>query len=96
MFFADTDTVKVAGTYNFKKALGVDLKASLYYVSFDIGANNTYKAGNAWTAKESGFDIKYNPAAVKNLHLRLRANYPTDFAPGLDWNEYRVIANYNF
>ena len=95
MFFADTDTLKVAGTYNFKE-LGANVKASVYYAEFDIGANNTYKANSAWTAKESGFDIQYYPASVKNLQLRLRANYPTDFAPGLDWDEYRVIANYNF
>lgn len=95
MFFADTDTTKVAATYNFKE-LGVNLKASVYHVSFDIGASNTYKAATAWTAKESGFDIQYAPAAVKNLKLRLRANYPTDFAPDVDWTEYRVIANYNF
>jgi hypothetical protein len=95
MFFADTDTLKVAATYNFKE-LGVNVKASIYHASFDIGANNTYKAGTAWTAKESGFDIQYYPSSVKNLQLRLRANYPTDFAPGVDWDEYRVIANYNF
>jgi len=94
-FFADTDATKVAATYSFKD-LGVNLSASAYYTSFDIGASNTYKEGTAWTAKESGFDIKYYPAAIKNLQLRLRANYPTDFAPGLDWEEYRVIANYNF
>jgi len=95
MFFADTDTTKVAATYNFKN-MGVNLKASVYYTTFDVGALNTYKAGTAWEAKESGFDIQYQPKSVKNLHLRLRANYPTDFAPGVDWNEYRVIANYNF
>lgn len=95
MFFADTDTLKVAATYNFKE-LGANVKASVYYAEFDIGANNSYKADTAWTAKESGFDIRYYPASVKNLQLRLRANYPTDFAPGLDWDEYRVIANYNF
>ncbi|CAA6802517.1 MAG: FIG01144323: hypothetical protein [uncultured Sulfurovum sp.] len=95
MFFADTDTTKVAGTYNFKD-LGADVKATAYYTSFDIGAKNSYKNGQAWTAKESGFDIQYNPANIKNLNLRVRANYPTDFAPGLDWSEYRLIANYNF
>ena len=96
MFLADTDTIKGALTYNFKELLGADVKATAYYAEFDVGSANTYKSGTAWTAKESGFDIKYNPAAVKNLHLRLRANYPTDFAPGVDWDEYRVIANYNF
>ena len=93
MFFADTDTWKVAATYKFSD---LDLKATAYYVEFDIGSKNTYKPGRDWTAKESGFDIQYNVAAVEGLNLRLRANYPRDFAPGLDWNEYRLIANYNF
>jgi len=96
MFFADTQTIKGALTYSFKDLLGVDLKATGYYAQFDVGSLNTYKAGTAWKAKESGFDIKYNPASVKNLHLRMRANYPTDFAPDVDWDEYRLIANYNF
>ena len=95
MFFADTDATKVALSYNFKE-MGADVKASLYHASFDIGANNSYKNGQDWTAKESGFDIQYNPAGIKNLNLRLRANYPMDFAPDLDWSEYRIIANYNF
>ena len=93
MFFADTDTWKVAGTYKFAD---LGLKASAYYVEFDIGSLNTYKPGEAWTATEAGFDIQYDVAAVKGLNLRLRANYPRDFAPGLDWDEYRLIANYNF
>jgi len=92
-FFADTDTWKVAASYHFAD-LGV--KASVYHVNYDIGAANTYKNGTAWTAEESGFDIQYKVAAVKGLNLRLRANYPRDFAPGLDWDEYRVIMNYNF
>jgi len=102
MFFADTDTMKVAGTYNFKNT-GVDVKATAYHASFDVGkkaavgttVNNVVNA-QGFTAKESGFDIQYNPAGIKNLNLRLRANYPTEFVPGLDWSEYRVIANYNF
>ena len=93
MFFADTDTWKVAGTYKFTD---LGLKASAYYVEFDIGSLNTYKPGQTWTATEAGFDIQYDVAAVKGLNLRLRANYPSDFAPGLDWDEYRLIANYNF
>jgi len=93
MFFADTDTWKAAATYKFAD---LGLKASAYYVEFDIGQSNTYKPGQAWTASESGFDIQYDIAAVKGLNLRLRANYPRDFAPGLDWDEYRLIANYNF
>jgi len=94
MFFADTATTKVATTYNLKELTGINLKATGYYVSFDIGTANTYKPDVAWTAKEAGFDIKYQ--ATKNLNLRFRGNFPTDFAPGLDWSEYRLIANYSF
>jgi len=93
MFFADTDTWKAAATYKFAD---LGLKATAYYVEFDIGQANTYKPGQAWTATEAGFDIQYDVSAVKGLNLRLRANYPRDFAPGLDWDEYRLIANYNF
>jgi len=102
MFFADTDAMKIAGTYNFKNT-GVDVKATAYHASFDVGKKaavgttvNDVVNAQGFTAKESGFDIQYNPAGIKNLNLRLRANYPTEFVPGLDWSEYRVIANYNF
>jgi len=94
MFFADTDTWKVAGTYKMNELVGMDIKASAYYAEFDVGAENSYVPGRSWTAKESGFDIQYQ--ATKDLNLRVRANFPTDFAPGLDWDEYRLIANYNF
>ena len=93
MFFADTDAWKVAAAY---KLADYGVKAVAYYVEFDIGEANTYKPGQAWKATEAGFDIQYDVAAVKGLNLRLRANYPRDFAPGLDWDEYRLIANYNF
>lgn len=93
MFFSDTDTWKVAASYKFSY-LGI--KASAYYAEFDVGQSNTYKTGQSWTASESGFDIQYDVTAVKGLNLRFRANFPRDFAPGLDWDEYRVIANYNF
>ena len=93
-FFADTATTKAAVTYNFNNITGLNLKATGYYASFDIGATNTYKSGEAWTATEAGFDIKYQ--ATKALNLRFRGNFPTDFAPDLDWAEYRLIANYNF
>ncbi len=93
-FFADTSATKVAATYKLNDLTGLNLKASAYYVSFDVGSANTYKSDTAWTAEEAGFDIQYQ--ATKALNLRLRGNFPTDFAPGLDWSEYRVIANYNF
>jgi imipenem/basic amino acid-specific outer membrane pore len=93
-FFADTTATKVAATYNLKELTNLNLKATGYYVSFDIGEANTYKPSEAWTADEAGFDLQYQ--ATKSLNLRFRGNFPTDFAPGLDWAEYRLIANYNF
>ena len=95
-FFSATDTWKVAGTYTWNKLFGVDVKTSVFYIEFDIGATNSYNYGTAWTASESGWDIQYNVASVEGLNLRARANYPRDFKNGLDWDEYRLIVNYNF
>lgn len=92
-FLADTDSWKVAASYNVKE---YGIRASVYYAEFDVGAQNSYVNGTAWTATESGFDVQYKVAAVDGLNLRLRANYPRDFKPGLDWDEYRFIVNYNF
>lgn len=89
-FFADTTTTKVAGTYNFKD---LGLKATGYYAKYDVGAANAV-TGTAFEAEEAGFDFIYQ--ASKELQLRFRGNFPTDFVPGLDWTEYRFIANYNF
>lgn len=93
MFLAGTKATKVAATYNFKEH-GVNLSATGYYASFDMDDHSGY--GTARTAKEPGFDLQYYPAAVKNLQLRLRGNFPTEFGNNRDWNEYRFIANYNF
>jgi hypothetical protein len=61
---------------------------------------NGYSANYEWTAKEKGFDIIFTPQTVKNLQLRLRANYTDDFyqasTGSVSWDEYRFIANYNF
>lgn len=95
-FFSDTDSWKVAGTYKLNELLGEDVSATVFYTEFDIGATNSYDYGTAWTASESGWDIQYNVASVKGLNLRARANYPRDFKNGLDWDEYRLIVNYNF
>lgn len=94
-FFNDTDTWKVAATYKLNDLLDANVKASVFYVEFDIGAANSYSPGNAWTATESGFDIQYQ--ATKDLNLRFRGNFPDDFSQtGTGWDEYRLIANYNF
>ena len=96
-FLAGTKATKVAATYNFKD-MGANVSATAYYASFDMDANSGY--GIARTATEPGFDIIYNPEAVKNLQLRLRGNFPRKFAETASgdtgWNEYRLIANYNF
>ncbi|PHS57550.1 MAG: porin [Sulfurimonas sp.] len=97
-FLAGTKATKTALTYSFKKQ-GVNLSTTAYYVSYDMDKNSGY--GVARTATEAGFDIKYYPKSVKNLQLRFRGNFPRKFAEatvGNDtgWNEYRLIANYNF
>jgi hypothetical protein len=92
-FLADTEAVKVAGSYNWKD-MGVNLSTAVYYAEFDVTAAAGYST--ARTTKEPGFDIKYYPEAVKNLQVRFRANFPDDFATDVDWDEYRLILNYNF
>ena len=92
-FFANTDAWKVAATYNLKE---YGVKATVYHSEFDIGLGNIYDSTNAWTASESGWDVTYKVAQVDGLSLRARANYPRDFKEGLDWDEYRLIVNYNF
>lgn len=97
MFLAGTNASKVAATYNFAPH-GANVNATVYYASFDMDENNGYTSDK--TATEPGFDIIYNPQAVKNLQLRLRGNFPSDFkeadGDSVDWSEYRLIANYNF
>jgi len=99
MFLAGTKATKVAASYNFKN-LGANLSTAVYYASFDMDANSGY--GIARTAYEPGFDIKYYPAAIKNLQVRFRGNFPRKFAESTStsgdtgWSEYRFIVNYNF
>ncbi|OHD91705.1 MAG: hypothetical protein A2552_06950 [Sulfuricurvum sp. RIFOXYD2_FULL_44_160] len=99
-FMAGTDAWKVAAAYDWKD-YGVNLNTGVYYVEYDMDPLNGYSnAAASDESSESGFDIIYNPQAVKNLQLRLRANYARDFqettAGDVSWDEYRVIANYNF
>lgn len=98
-FMAGTDAWKVAGSYDWKN-MGVNLSTGVYYASFKLDALNGYSS-RACTTTESGLDMIYTPQRIKNLQLRLRANYTRDFAQnsagvGTDWDEYRFIANYNF
>ena len=96
-FLAGTKAWKGVLSYNFK-GLGTDLSTTAYYTSFDMDAYSGY--GIARTTTEPGFDIKYNPALVENLNLRFRGNFPRKYyestSGDLGWNEYRLIANYNF
>lgn len=97
-FLAGTKAAKASASYNWK-TFGPDLSTELFYVNYDMASYNGYTYGDA---KESGFDVIYKPAPVKNLALRLRANYADDFAVAkttlatTSWDEYRVIVNYNF
>ncbi|MDO9055307.1 MAG: OprD family outer membrane porin [Sulfuricurvum sp.] len=98
-FMAGTDALKVAASYDWK-TFGINLNTGVYYTEFDMDKLNGYSTNYAWTAKESGFDIIFNPQTFKNLQLRLRANYADDFyqssTGSVSWDEYRFIANYNF
>jgi imipenem/basic amino acid-specific outer membrane pore len=94
---AGTKASKIAAIYNFK-AIGPDLKAVLYYLSFDMHKNNGYTSDNS---TEAGFDFIYNTGFVENLQLRFRGNFARDFnvdsaGENVGWDEYRFIANYNF
>ncbi|MEY3002355.1 MAG: hypothetical protein RLZZ428_730, partial [Pseudomonadota bacterium] len=94
-FMPNTDAWKVSGTYNFTE---LNLNATVYYASYDIGAGNALPSGTSYitndTTTESGFDLIYQ--ATKDLQYRFRGNFPNDFKTCTDWNEYRFIVNYNF
>jgi len=96
-FLAGTDATKVVGSYSFKEQ-GLNLSTTLYHASYDMDKNSGF--GIARTATENGFDLKYYPAAVKNLQVRLRGNFPRKFGETSSgttgWDEYRFIVNYNF
>lgn len=95
MFLAGTSASKVAASYNFKE---IGLSTAVYYALFDMDANSGY--GVERRASEAGFDTIFNPKDVKNLQLRLRGNFPREYAETTagktGWNEYRFIVNYNF
>lgn len=98
-FMAGTDAFKLAGSYDWK-TFGLNLNTGVYYTEYEMDTLNGYSANYSWNASESGFDVIYSPQAIKNLQLRLRANYADDFyeasSGSVSWDEYRFIANYNF
>jgi hypothetical protein len=97
-FLAGTKATKVAATYDFKE-LGANVNATVYYASFEVESISGYGVTGR-TTTEPGFDVIYNPEAVKNLQLRVRGNFPRKFAASTagntGWDEYRFIANYSF
>jgi len=98
-FMAGTDAWKVAGSYDWKNS-GINLNTSIYHAEFNMDGLNGYSPNYTWTTKESGVDIIFVPESVKQLQLRLRANFTDDFSEdasgSTSWDEYRFIANYNF
>jgi hypothetical protein len=95
---AGTKASKAYIAYNWRD-FGTNLTTSAYYANFDMGQNNGWTQGDA---TEYDFMITYLPEAVKNLEVRLRANYSNDFlvlpanAGSLSWDEYHFIVKYNF
>lgn len=99
-FMAGTDAWKTSAGYDWKD-LGINLSTNGYYTSFDMDPLNGYShASVADRSSEFGFDMIYFPESVKNLQLRFRGNFPREFqeraSGSFDWDEYRLIANYNF
>ena len=97
VFLAGTTAIKAAAVYNWK-AFGPNLKTVAYYATYSMADYNGYTSDDA---AESGFDIIYNNAIVKNLQLRLRGNFAEDFnvatsGDSVGWSEYRFIMNYKF
>ncbi|WP_321777778.1 OprD family outer membrane porin [Sulfurimonas sp.] len=103
MTFAGSKAMKFVLAYSFKK-MGPDLKVVGYYIKTDLDKNNGYYNNTVKvidSTTEKGFDIIYNTSFAKNLQLRLRGNYVTDWSDKTtgetrDWSEYRFIANYTF
>jgi imipenem/basic amino acid-specific outer membrane pore len=90
-YTAGTTAWKAGTSYDIMSNLNVHVAYSQYNTSANaIYSSSTHKAG------ETDFDITYKPEAVKNLELKLRGIYAKDFLPNQDFNEYRLIANYNF
>jgi hypothetical protein len=89
-----------AGTTAWKAGASYDiipgLNAHASFAQFNTSKQATYGNTETHKASETDVDITYKPGAVKNLELKLRAIYARDFLPSQDFNEYRVIANYNF
>ena len=105
MFLAGTNAAKAYAGYDWK-AVGLNLSTGFYYAAFDVDetVNSDGSPTNGYTygdASEWGLDFIYYPEYVKNLQVRFRGNFPSEFYTAADdstvgWNEYRFILNYNF
>lgn len=98
MFMAGTKATKSVLAYK-TTDIGEKFSTSVYYTDFQMDANNGYTTDA--TASEYGFDMQYYPKGMKELQLRFRGNFPRLFKdiPGtgvVNWDEYRLIANYTF
>ena len=99
MTLAGVSATKFVLAYCFKK-MGPDVKVVGYYIDINYANSNVTYDQNLDT-NEKGFDVIYNTAWAKNLQLRLRGNYVTDWTGtagtnARDFSEYRFIANYKF
>jgi hypothetical protein len=97
--FGDTSSYMAGLDYQLKPLTGIDLLAMVKYFKYDIGENNGYFSGKAWTTNEIDLDFIYK--VTKNFKLRARANFPREWldlggTKTLSFNEYRLIAYYNF
>lgn len=90
-YVADTSAYKVG--FNVEPVKGLNLHMAYSY--FNVGSKADY-ASKTKDAKEYNWDLTWKCRLIKNLELRARGIYARDFVPGQDFDEYRLIANYNF
>jgi hypothetical protein len=90
-YTAGTNAWKVGGSYDIIPGLN----AHMSYAKFNVGKQAQYSAATH-DAGETDIDITYKPSSIKNLELKIRGIFARDFVPNQDFDEYRVIANYNF
>lgn len=97
--FGDTASYMAGLNYQLKPLTGIDLLSMVKYFQYDIGTNNGYQSGYAWTTKEVDLDFIYK--LTKQFTLRARANFTRDWLDlgsdkTLSFDEYRLIAYYKF
>lgn len=91
-YVADTSAYKIG--FNVEPLKGLNLHMAYSY--FDVGSEADYTTTTPKDAKEYNWDLTWKCRVVKNLELRARGIYARDFIPGQNFDEYRLIANYNF